>query len=196
METTIYCFICALGAFVLVAACMLTTLIVGAVLRAALCLLPYLVAIGLSFVLWGCGETPQGPDENAFRSVVGDERQATLAQATLTEFRTRLSVDASRIDLTFVTTSQEQADACHGYAACTKPEVNGYSIATYWPDPWVWEHPELLAHELCHVHYFQTGEQGDPTHSHTECFDPQTGVSGQVARAITDSYESNLPAAD
>jgi hypothetical protein len=53
MFTLIYCLLIALGAFVLVATTLLTAMVVGAIFRAALCLLPYVAAVGISFLLWG-----------------------------------------------------------------------------------------------------------------------------------------------
>jgi hypothetical protein len=85
-------------------------------------------------------------------------------------FRNLVDVDATRVDLVFVATWEEQRDACHGLAACTSPQTNGYLIATFWPSDGTTAHAYMLAHELCHVYYLETGAGGDPNHSHEECF--------------------------
>lgn len=119
----------------------------------------------------GCGMAlPQGPPADEFRQVAGTDEQRAHASETVLRMRERIAVDVSRVDLWFMTTWEEQRDACRGFAACTHAEVNGYHVATYWPEPWSWNHAELLAHELCHVYYYQTGENGDPEHTHDECY--------------------------
>lgn len=55
MQTLIFCLLSALGFFAIGAAVCLTVVVIGAALRLLVCLMPYVVAIGLSFLLWGCG---------------------------------------------------------------------------------------------------------------------------------------------
>lgn len=53
MQTLIFCLLAALGFFAIGAAVCLTVVVIGATLRLLICLMPYVVAIGLSFLLWG-----------------------------------------------------------------------------------------------------------------------------------------------
>lgn len=144
----------------------------------------------LALIAWacvGCGSdaSRQAP---GFRTIDGSPSQVEWANDTLDVFRNLVPVDVDRVEVGFVDTWEEQRDACHGFAACTWPLRNGYHIATYWPEQWDESHPQLLAHELCHVHYFQTGEQGDPTHSHIECFDRRTGFAAETAMIVAKNY--------
>lgn len=151
----------------------------------------------LPFVLMlaGCGvESTLG--RPGFRTIDGTESQIEWANDTLDVFRNLVDVDASRVDLTFVNTFEEQNSACHGFAACATPKTNGYNVATFWPEDWKENHPYLLAHELCHVYYLQTGEAGDPNHTHIECFDRNTGFAAETAMIVTRDYRVYPPAAD
>lgn len=53
MQTLIFCLLAALGFFAIGAAVCLTVVAIGAALRVLVCLMPYAVVIGLSFLLWG-----------------------------------------------------------------------------------------------------------------------------------------------
>lgn len=130
----------------------------------------YIVLLVLLFQACGSAAAPQIPLARNYRSIKGDDLQQELALVTLYEFQDVMEVRPERIDLTFVTTPEEQIRACNGFAACTGSKVNGYGIWTYWPPEWIARHAEMLAHELCHVWYFQSGEHGDSEHTHTECF--------------------------
>ena len=195
MYTFIYCLLLSLGAFVLVASVMLTALVVGAIIRAVLCLIPYAVAIGLSFVLFGCGDIPREPPQ-AFKSADGSETPNALALVTAEQLRGYIDVDIRRVNLHFFTNSDDQLSRCQGFAGCTKPQVNGYQVNVYWPEEgWDEQHAALTAHELCHVYYFQTGEGGDPDHTHTECYArpdsglyPGEGYAWQTALEIVSEY--------
>lgn len=144
------------------------------------------ILAALALGVGGCGQAEEpGSDPQAFRSVVGSPDQVAHATATLDVFRNLVNVDASRVDVVFVNTWEEQRDACHGFAGCTDPETNGYHVTTYWPLDWTEAHPYILAHELCHVYYFQTGDgYGDHNHTHIECFDRQTGFAAEAAMIV------------
>lgn len=143
-----------------------------------------LMALGLS--VGGCGRDQATPVPN-FRSIEGTEEQEDHAITTLDVFRNLVDVDASRIDLAFVTTWEEQRDACGGFAACTSPQVNGYLVTTFWPPDGGVVFAYRLAHELCHVYYLEVGEGGDATHSHGECFG-RPDVGGQGAYGGGEGY--------
>lgn len=143
-----------------------------------------------------CGQEPEEPKapRDMFRSVDGDDVQMENAHRVATIFREYLNVDASRVDLLFVITSEQQLSECKGFAACTHSLANGYHIATYWPSDrgTPSQYARLLAHELCHVYYMEDGENpdGDPNHTHTECFaepdyptkfGPGEGIATKVA---------------
>lgn len=50
-----------------------------------------------------------------------------------------------------------------------------------------------FAHELCHQFYFQDGGDGDPAHTHTECFEFEAGtVVDRVSRSFTSRYGEAL----
>jgi hypothetical protein len=142
-------------------------------IRYVLPVLVFAAAIGLVIMLCctGCGTMPELATGDSYRQIAGDARQASLAADVAALMREHVPVDVSRVDLMFVTTAEEQREACDGFAACTHAEVNGYHVATYWPDPGAQNHAQLLAHELCHVYYYETGEAGDPNHTHVECFE-------------------------
>lgn len=154
----------------------------------------------LTFVLMlaGCGaESTLG--RPGFRTIDGSPSQVEWANVTLDVFRNLVDVDASMTDVAFVNTWEEQRDACHGFAGCTDLEVDdknvwlGYSIHTYWPENWTEQHPAILAHELCHVYYYQTHENGDPGHTHIECFDRITGFAAETAMIVTRDYGASPP---
>lgn len=144
------------------------------------------ILAALALGVGACGQAPEGAPGPGFRSVVGSEEQLDWANTTLDVFRNLVDVDASRVDLVFVNTWEEQRDACHGFAGCTKAQVNGYRIDSYWPPEWDENHPYILAHELCHVYYYQTGDgDGDPGHKHIECYDLKTGFAAETAMIVS-----------
>lgn len=149
--------------------------------------------------LYGCAGTPQvivAPQ--VYHASDGSPTQTAFAEATANEFRGYLEVDMTRVDLHFFADWHDQLDRCHGFAACTKPQVMGYQVNTYWPDTgWEVGHPYMLAHELCHVFYLENGEGGDPNHTHADCFarpdhpemfGPGEGYAWQTAQTILGEY--------
>jgi hypothetical protein len=152
----------------------------------------------LALALCACaGPAPHPADPAQFRTSDGTEAQLEHAQDVLGMFRGYHTVSAARVDLHWFTSDADQIESCHGDAECTTAEVNGYRVAAYWPDDAA---PAAalslaadLAHELCHVWYFETGESGDPDHTHTECFarpgmyqsyPGEVGISWGVALAV------------
>lgn len=120
----------------------------------------------------GCGAAARA--DLHWRTDDGDALQVEHAADVLMLFHEHLPVDAARTDLEFFTpANNRQIEVCHGDAACTilESDERGYYIGTYWPeDDYQVEHAYSLAHELCHLYYYETGEGGDPNHTHTECF--------------------------
>ncbi len=150
---------------------------------------------------WGCGTVAAPQDPPAFKALEGNDMQQALAAETAAELQGLIDVDTSRVTVRFMTTWEEQNATCKGFSACTSPQVNGYLVNTYWPEGWEVGHAYMLAHELCHVFYFQTGEGGDPSHTHSECFGrpdvtgPASygggeGYAWQAAQSITARFRS------
>jgi hypothetical protein len=134
-----------------------------------------------------------GPGE--FRSVWGQPDREGLALQALASLRERIDVDASHVDLVFVTSAEEQQADCKGRAACTGAISDGYDVVTYWPDEWTVDHPDLLAHELCHVWAYQQGDStGDLHHTRTECF-AQPGYYQSYPGEIGYAWDSALEVA-
>lgn len=117
-------------------------------------------------------------EHGSFRSINGTDIQKENSSHVLKIFRDSLDVNGSQVDLNYPTDKTWQQDTCHGFAACTYPGNSNYKIYSYWPT--LAEQPKgkpasyatMLAHELCHTYYAQTGKNpdGDPNHTHTECF--------------------------
>lgn len=119
-----------------------------------------------------CGCPPKAAD-NIYRSDDGTALFQERADDTLGFFVELVpTLNARRIDVHQL--GDDQIAVCAGAADCTTAEVNGYKVNAFWPDDAAPSsqqgHAYALAHELCHVYYFEVGEMGDPSHTHAECF--------------------------
>lgn len=132
----------------------------------------YLLLLTCGSCSAACGQTPRPDPANTYGNVLGTDAQIEHANDVLGFFGELLPTDVRRVDVAFAETWDEQHAACGWDAGCTTPEVNSYSVTVIWPEDrgTPAEFAYMLAHELCHVHYFGTGEMGDPNHTHTECF--------------------------
>lgn len=110
--------------------------------------------------------TTASPIKNG--AFVDDSRIAQVVE----EFKEKMpALNLNQISI--VVDNQTRKHYCDGITdACTYHirSSTRYSIVHV---PWnnVYEPQQLLAHELCHVYYFQTADKADPNHTHKECFD-------------------------
>ena len=92
-----------------------------------------------------------------------------------------------RVYLFVVDTTEESGEYCLGAWACTYV-VGGLSkvmvpwdlTLSNWPvnKSAVKVSAQTIAHEFCHAYYYQDGGDGDPLHSHQECFGDDGGNYG------------------
>lgn len=103
---------------------------------------------------------------------VDDRRVIQVVNAFVEKMPLRLE------EVTVVVDDDARMQYCEGLAdACTfhiKERARRQSIVHV---PWDrrYRPEQLLAHELCHVYYFQMTGQGDAGHEHTECYSDVAG---------------------
>jgi hypothetical protein len=183
MFTLIYCLLFSLGAFVLVATTLLTAILVGAIFRAALCLLPYVAAVGISFLLWGCGEPPDTAPLEVYSDVPGYDLAWTQQVIADVEALSGADIDTSGMVVYYA--AERNPESCVRASpialGCTTAEdgtihvgaVDGQAFSAF-----------ILAHELGHNWYYQSEGYSDTHHEHLEWFNDsdQASVVYQIFR--------------
>lgn len=156
MQTLIFCVLMALAFFSIGAAVFLTVAIVGSLVRLLIALMPYAVAIGLSFLLWGCGDVPSAPlVVETHNPDFGAEWAQMVIEATETELGDTIDTDGMTIRIVPEVYPCPTPDAI----ACHRPGLIILGAA---------RREMALAHELLHAYFLQTVGNSDHYHARPE----------------------------